>query len=191
MNTSDILSQIRETTQKKLISGENIKTINGTSLLGSGNIDVTVTGFNYTGTDPVVVDNDTGTISLASNSLPTRVKTGTFSSDVSGSFFSTADPFNHFAHIVIHNNGRDGTFYLRFNDSQASADVQINNDCILVLDIDKISASYSIIKWEIIDGTTATSYHKTLYAPVSDIVMYYQLTDAWSDTEVNYTIYYN
>jgi len=53
-----MISQIRKLIQDKLISGVNIKTINGSSVLGSGNLTVTGTG---------VSDGDKGDITVSSS----------------------------------------------------------------------------------------------------------------------------
>ena len=45
--------------QDKLVSGTNIKTINGTSLLGSGNIDIQGgSGSSYTAGDGIIIENN-------------------------------------------------------------------------------------------------------------------------------------
>lgn len=46
------------TKQDNLVSGTNIKTINGTSLLGSGNIDIQGGGSSYTAGDGIIIENN-------------------------------------------------------------------------------------------------------------------------------------
>lgn len=68
--------------QDLLVSGTNIKTINGTTVLGSGNIDTKSEGINVlTGTSITLTDNSINTLGVSGNTtftLPTVTDTTIF-----------------------------------------------------------------------------------------------------------------
>jgi len=68
----EVLATARTGMQRELISGENIKTINGTSLLGSGNITVN-TGVSLIAKKTMVTHTGGGVIAIASEDISSHI----------------------------------------------------------------------------------------------------------------------
>lgn len=102
-DTGDSLQEVLESKQNTLVSGTNIKTINGTSILGSGNYNIPDRrrAVNVDGSS-LLSDGSTGTLNLKSGSGITLTK-GT-----SGDVTFKANAYRYVYHIHIHRDSSGG-----------------------------------------------------------------------------------
>lgn len=115
---NEIISKINEIIDDKqdtLVSGTNIKTINGTSLLGSGNIDIQGGGGSYTAGNG---------IDITSNTVSVKAGNSTISVDTNGVKVGTIQTANIANSAVTNDKIADGTI------KSAKLSVGVNNNLL-------------------------------------------------------------
>jgi hypothetical protein len=184
---SDFFDQAVEGKQDTLVSGENIKTINGESILGSGDLTIEGGGGTPTGYYGQYQDGITQTAAVANTGYPIKFRTSDYSngvSVVSNSRITIANTgiYNLQFSVQLENSSNqehDATIWLRKNGtdvpgsagfiSVVSSHGGVNGHCIVSWNylLDAVGRDYYELVWSVTNTAVTMPYYAGANPPPS------------------------